>query len=908
MRSLSTVVFLVSVICIWSSTAVGQVCTPVPIGLISSFSGENNTLDARSRYNGTIQNGVTYTAGKVGQALNLAGNNGDRVLLGNSPDLWRQNFTIEAWVKRTSSSVVTNSPAGGSPNGSFFAFGQSGYAFLLDQNTNRLGLSAVGNSVVFAPTLAITDTNWHHVAVTVSGPAFTAGTQTIFYLDGVGETTGYSPQYNFTTNAAIGSRGDGVTTNAFFGAIDELAIYDRPLALEQIQNIFNADTAGKCKPLATNAPDNQVLWLAGDGDALDSTGNGNNGTLQNGAAYAVGRVGQGFMFDGVDDHITITDNANQNGGTSLTIEAWINPTSLPHGGTILQKRTNANVGGYLLETTQPSGGAAPNGLQFVIMIGGVYSSLNPANIVVPNVWQHVAATYDGAFMRIYVNGVEVGNKPQTGAIDNIAAPVVIGRNVVVANAFPGRIDEASLFSRALSAAEIQSISNAGLGGKYKAQATVPANVAAWYPGDGNTNDFAAGNTATLQGTASYTTGKVGSAFSVSNTGYVSAPSIAGNDPTGTTGASMEAWVYFNQRPSDAGRPFWIISKDGPTFGSSSAFHLRTDTDNGIKFQWQGGGVGNSSNFTLQTGVWYHVVGTYSPTEPVCKMYINGVFQGNGACTSTPRTPSNLPLEIGRYSGNNSANFDGLIDEPAIYNRALSEAEIRDQYHVGSSGKYKMASNPTVGNKAKYGDATTTFTGVTTSGSSHQTPIDITQLPPLPVGATSVGLTYDIAASVVSGTPYNYCFQLPGLSSMQFANLGILHLESGVWIDRATSRNSLNQTICGSSTTLSPFALAEVLVPTSASANISGRVTTAQGPGISNLVLTLSGSNGVVRTARTSTFGYYSFEGLSTGQTYVVSVQSKRHVFAPSTRVVSLDDEVTGIDFQSSEVGSQNRFR
>lgn len=870
-----------------------QICTPAPIGLISSYSGENNALDARSRYNGTIQNGVTYAAGKVGQAYNLAGNNGDRVLFGNAPDLQRQNFTIEAWVKRSSSSVVTNSPGGGGGAGLFFAYGFGGYAFYI-KGDNRLTFGQVGQSEVIAPTFTITDTNWHHVAVTQSGPAFTGGTQTVFYLDGVAETVGYAPQFSFSTNAAIGSRGDGQTSDVFFGAIDELSIYDRPLSAAQIQAIFAAGTAGKCKPLATNAPANQVLWLAGDGDALDSTGSGNNGTLQNGASYAVGRVGQGFTFDGADDQITIPDNANQNGGTNLTIEAWINPSSLPHGGTILQKRTSGNVGGYVFEPTQPSGGGAPNGLQFVIMIGGVYSSLNPANALLPNVWQHVAATYDGAFMRIYVNGVEVANKPQTGAIDNVAAPVLIGRNVVNGAGFVGGIDEISVYSRALTAAEIASVSNAGLAGKYKVQATVPANIAAWYPGDGNANDLQAANNGTLQGGATYANGKVGQAFSFNGTtAYISAPSTAANDPTGAgTGASMEAWVLFNQRPSDAGRSFYIISKDGPTFGSTSAFHLRADTDNFLKFQWQGGGAGSAA-VSVQTGVWYHVVGTFSPTEPVCKFYINGVFQTTGACTSAPRAPSNLPLEIGRYSGNNTANFNGLIDEPAVYNRTLTEAEIRDQYYAGSLGRYKGASNPTVQNTTITGDATITFGSITTAGSVHQTPLDAALLPALPMG-TNTGLNFDISTSAVYTNP-TVCLNMSSFTPSQFANLRIYHLESGAWQNRTAASNSYPNLCSSGLTSLSPFSIVSV-VSTAANVSVSGRVLVQKG-GLTNASVTISGGDlPSPVTKQTGSFGSYIFENLTPGETYLITVSAKRYTFDPNTRTVSPNQDVTDFDF------------
>jgi len=887
-----------------------QSCVAPPVGLVWSWSGEGNTLDARGRNNGTLQNGATYGPGYIGQAFQLSGNNSTRVLLGNPKPL-QQDFTIEAWVKRASAVTATNSPNGGSTDGLIFSYGQGGYALYIKGTTGKLAIGQVGVSETIATNLAVTDTNWHHVAVTQKGPPFTGGTQAIFYLDGVADIpNGYAPPFFFTTNAAIGSRGDGFGLNAFLGSIDEMAIYDRALSPADIASIYNAGTSGKCKPMATDAPDNQVLWLAGDGDVNDKTGNGNDGTLQNGAGYTVGKVGQSFSFDGVDDQVTIPDNASQNGGTNLTIEAWINPTNLPHGATILQKRTSGNIGGYLLEPTQPSGSGAPNGLAFIIMIGGVYSTLNPANVVVPNVWQHVAATYDGSFMRIYVNGVEVANKPQSGAIDNVAAPVMIGRNIVNPSAaFLGKIDEISVYNRALSATEIESIANAGLGGKYKVQATAPANIVAWYPGDSSTNDLVAANNGTLQGGATYALGKVGQAFSLNGTNaYVSAPSTAANDPTGAAnGASMEAWVYLNQLPSAAGHPFYIVSKT--SVNASEGFDIHIDADNYFKFVWSGSYTG-FANFQVQIGTWYHVVATFDQnagnSTAGVRFYVNGVFQGTGNAF-TPRTASNQPLDIGHSSAlGGNRFFNGLIDEPAIYNRTLTPDEIRDQYYAGAGGKYKGSSNPVVLNRATVGDTGLTFNGLTAGGAVHQVPVDLSLLPPLPGGATSVGLTYDISTSAVSAGPTLLCFKLPGLSQTQFSDLAALHLESGVWVDRATAKNSVNRTICASSPTLSPFAFARVLNPTAATVSVSGRVSTAGGLGITNAVMTLLDSQGRTLTARTSGLGYYRFDDLPVGQSYVLSISSKRYVFTPSSRLVSLDSEVTDADFTADQPTSNRK--
>lgn len=906
MKANSIKILLAAILLCFGSlqTATAQTCATVPVGLVSAWSGDGSALDARSRSNGTIQGNVTYAAGKVGQAFQLGGGNGDRILVGNPANLQLVDSTIEGWIKRSSSGVVTNSANPGSPGGIFFAYGQGGYTFFIDQATNKLGLSQVGFSQVLTPNFTITDTNWHHVAVTRSGPAFTGGTQTIFYLDGVADTpTSYAPSFTFTTNAAIGSRGDAQTDNVFFGAIDELAIYDRALSAAQITTIFNAGTAGKCKPIATTAPDNQVLWLAGDGDALDSSG-ASNGTLQNGATFQVGKVGQSFRFDGADDQITVPDNANQNGGSNLTIEAWINPSSLPHGGTILQKRTSGNIGGYVLEPTQPSGSGAPNGLQFVIMIGGVYQTLNPANVLTANVWQHVAATYDGAFMRIYVNGAEVANRPQTGAIDAVAAPILIGRNIVNNQGFQGAIDEIGVYSRSLTAAEIQSISNAGLGGKYKVQSTVPANIAAWYPGDGSTNDLQAANNGTLQGGAGFAGGKVGQAFSLNGTNaYVTAPSTAANDPTGAgTGASMEAWVYFNQRPSNAGRQFYIISKNGTN--PNEGFDIHADPDNFFKVIWSGASLG-FTNVSIQAGQWYHVVATFDPntSNPTAgvRFYLNGILQGSGNFF-TPRTASNASLTIGRDTPAGSTNFfQGLIDEAAIYSRTLTENEIRDQFYAGSGGKYKTA-NPIVSNKVKTGDAEITFANLTVSGATQQMPLDRALLPALPIAPTpyfSINLQFDLATTATFTGNVDSCFSVPSIiNASAFSNLRVLHLENGSWEDRTLSSDFAAKTICARTTSLSPFAIALANSTTAATVSLGGQVRESgkRGRGIKGAVLQLTAADGATRTAVSNMFGFYRFADVPTGETYIVTVRSKRYAFEQPTQFVSATGELENVDF------------
>ena len=85
-----------------------------------------------------------------------------------------------------------------------------------------------------------------------------------------------------------------------------------------------------------------------------------------------------------------------------------------------------------------------------------------------------------------------------------------------------------------------------------------------------------------------------------------------------------------------------------------------------------------------------------------------------------------------------------------------------------------------------------------------------------------------------------------------------------------------------------------LAPTAANVSISGRVTTTNGAGLRNAVVTLTDSAGNTRTARTGSFGYYSFNEVEAGQTYTIAVNSKRFVFA--SQVVSVSDSITDLDF------------
>jgi hypothetical protein len=79
-----------------------------------------------------------------------------------------------------------------------------------------------------------------------------------------------------------------------------------------------------------------------------------------------------------------------------------------------------------------------------------------------NAWSHLASTYDGATLRLYLNGVLVSSQATAGTLSASSGVLRIGGNGVWPEWFAGLIDEVRVYNRALSAGEIQTDMNSGV--------------------------------------------------------------------------------------------------------------------------------------------------------------------------------------------------------------------------------------------------------------------------------------------------------------------------------------------------------------------------------------------------------------------------------------------------------------
>jgi Carboxypeptidase regulatory-like domain len=89
-------------------------------------------------------------------------------------------------------------------------------------------------------------------------------------------------------------------------------------------------------------------------------------------------------------------------------------------------------------------------------------------------------------------------------------------------------------------------------------------------------------------------------------------------------------------------------------------------------------------------------------------------------------------------------------------------------------------------------------------------------------------------------------------------------------------------------------LTPTFAPTAASVTVSGRVFTPSGAGLRNAVVTMTDMQGNLRSVRTTTFGYFRFEDVEAGGTYIFNVQSKSFQFAP--QVVSVMEDISELNF------------
>ena len=493
-------------------------------------------------------------------------------------------------------------------------------------------------------------------------------------------------------------------------------------------------SGGGCDGTSTNCAELDSSWTpqwaslagywklnesSGTSSIADSSPNSNAGTVNGGVILGgAGKLRAAATFDGSTGYVDLGTPASLKFATSLTISAWVNPTSTSGLQTILSDRPDGGAASYSFRLWAAA-------IEFYN--GGFWEYISPNGIIQANQWNYVAVTYDGSTVTMYLNGVQVYSHASSGTPGVGSGNVEIGAYGSAHEAFAGQIDDVAIWSTPLTGPEIQ---------------TIYSRQSAKYTGSLASRVMDAGSSKTWAGLSWLSSLPFGKelpdeGYSESSTDYSSisnnlmtgiqglwhlnesagtsaAASVidsSGNhyDGTPNNGVTFGATGVLRQAASLDGNDDWIgfpIVASPVDYTISAWVYLNSTSPMSILYRYDGGGgfshqlrVGSSGKFEHYTydgnlvtlvgttsvaiGQWYHVVGVGTGGGTI-QLYVNGVSEGTPPAVGTFWTGGNQYV-VGKSSGGGAyGQLNGLVDEVAIWHRALSSAEVLQLYRRGAN--------------------------------------------------------------------------------------------------------------------------------------------------------------------------------------------------------------------------------
>lgn len=523
---------------------------------------------------------------------------------------------------------------------------------------------------------------WTHVALTYN-PIDTSSVP-VFYINGAVEAISsvVTPSGTYTNPGTsvlnVGRTVYNGSGNNFNGSMDDARVYNRALSASEIFDLYNIVDEALVGHYKLDETSGTV--------AADSSGNGNDGTMQNGLTGAA-------TTDGViDTALTLTDGgANQRiRVTDVTDFDFAKTNAFTVGGWV--KTTNANMiiaqsGSSLNNSSQISFSvrAYALGSQYQVQISDGSATRTLFGGTRDNgVWEHISATWDGENLRLYENGILVNSgtytnyKLHNGSFHQlyIASEPTGGTD--------GDVDDVRIYNRALSASEIQDLVRTGTGGlvaHYKLDETsgTIAEDSSLFRNDGTM-------TGGLDASNDRIDGPVNTALSFDNSDDdISLGQNTTFDFSDTNAFTISAWVY-PEAGSDGGTIF------GRGFSTSSsanyAYYFERYSPNPSRWlstvSSGSGSTGSVSPIgTVDENQWQHMTTTWNGS--IVTIYKNGVLissNNNPRSLSEPASAVNRETSIGNSGRGNAAPFEGNIDDVRVFDRALTDAEILALYDAG----------------------------------------------------------------------------------------------------------------------------------------------------------------------------------------------------------------------------------
>ena len=595
----------------------------------------------------------------------LSFDGGDHVEVTDNASLKPNQFSVESWFKISSATswrVITAKEYWDNNKGWVLFIGSAGNGFV---KFNGPQFSELVSTSEFD------DGVWHHAVATYNADIVK------LYVDGslhdsASGVTITSSDLDLYVGARHPNDGSAGSSDRFVGAIDESRFYNRVLSAKEIEGhyrgLFKNETGlAMYLPLDENTGDT----------AYDYSINSNNGNLEGtcpgsatcptwtpreGPTWTTGKFGNALDFNGTSDFI---DPGDVYDGVK-TISFWLKADDITErkiididGTDYIEIDSNSDI----LATSFPG--------TTTIYIDGQDKTSSPT---IDTNWHHIVIT-------------------DTTGVN--ASAVNLGRKG--SDYFDGKLDEVRFYGYVRTMDEIRLDYNAGFSARFGPHSSCDED-----PGACMTNG--------LVGYWNFDEGSGQKAEDVSGEGndgtLGSASSSDANDPKWTTGkkrgaldfdgvndyvevvdsASLDisnevtivVWVKFNDLSQ-----FGAMVSKRTVWSTASGYHLAFDkiTVDGIEMRGRRYNYARAHDAGLVEGIWYHIVGILNDDGSKNKVYINAVDSTVTTTASETIELNDLNVIIGSHSP--PANyFNGTIDEVRIYNRSLSETEIRYHYNKG----------------------------------------------------------------------------------------------------------------------------------------------------------------------------------------------------------------------------------
>jgi|GEM_PF-3847476 len=434
-----------------------------------------------------------------------------------------------------------------------------------------------------------------------------------------------------------------------------------------------------------------VAWWPLAGDGADVVG-GHTAGVQGTVNWEAGAVGRGVGLT-PSNYLSAVNAAGLNPTVGLTLEGWV----------------NRSAGGYgVLPVICKDG---PGGRQYSLVVwsnrveGGVNLSgtgwvgVTAWGTLTADQWHHVALSWDGQRLRLYVNGQLRGDVAAAGTLVTTAQPVTLGAAPGWGWYGSGRLDECAIYNRALSASEVFGIYQAGGAGKvWPTCVAAPAGLVAWWPGDGGPWDLARTNALRLRNGLGYAAAVVGGGFLFDG---ADDGADAGPDSVFDVGVGEPLSVELWMRPEVNQTTYGVMSLVGKRWAPSGSTALGWELflingRLGVQIA-DAGGYANfiSSGPDLRDGGWHHVVWVLDrQATDGGRLYLDGSLVMTFNPTIRPGSLANGdPVRVGVHPQSGVRGYyKGGLDEVRIYRSVLSLAQVQQLYQSGPGGVCKTDSD------------------------------------------------------------------------------------------------------------------------------------------------------------------------------------------------------------------------